>query len=72
MEIKNEPLILSTNQLVKDLTAHEIWSRDVASLQRTIYKIKNLPPAMGSKWQTGMIRYYESRLAELGLREPIE
>lgn len=55
-----------------ELTPHEIWKKDVNSLKRTLYRMKNLPPAMGSKWQRGMIRYYSDRLAELVINEPVE
>ena len=51
---------------------HEKWKRDVASLSKTLYRIKNVSPAMGEKWKSGMIRYYSDRLRELEINEPIE
>lgn len=46
------------------------WALNVDTLTRTLAKIEMLDPALGGKWQEGMIRYYKSRIHEAMGRKP--
>jgi len=37
----------------------------IAGLKLTIADMEKMPPALGSKWQVGMLQYYGQVLAEL-------
>lgn len=37
----------------------------IKSVEATISAIESMPPALGSKWRTGMIQYYRAVLQEL-------
>lgn len=37
----------------------------IKALEHTIDDMERLPPALGSKWQQGMLSYYRKILAEL-------
>ena len=68
---KNRKRVIKSQTTINaDLSAHALWVRDIQSLQQTLYRIKNVSPAMGEKWKSGMINYFEGRITELAQSEP--
>lgn len=45
----------------------EVLERDRVVIVRTIARIESVQPALGLKWQKGMLKYWYERLAELTL-----
>lgn len=45
----------------------EVLEKDRQTIVRTIARIESVRPALGKKWQSGMLNYWYQRLAELTL-----
>jgi len=51
--------------LDKQIKDNKSLESRILRVQQTLNELHNTPPALGSKWTSGMIRYYSGVLAEL-------